>query len=220
MKETIRRPKDSLRHATAHRRAGDALARRPATPSEAMRFAHHLILLSLCSLLSPARPAFTRRSMKQITILIALLGILGGQGLAAGGSAKPNIIFILADDLGYGDLGCFGQARIKTPHLDRMAAEGMRFTQTYSGSTVCAPSRCVLMTGRHTGHATVRGNAGRQNPLAQSLREGDTTGASTSCWWQSWGRPLACRFKVPPAPQIDAFGAGVNRQTGGPPHGS
>jgi len=71
---------------------------------------------------------------------------------------KPNLIFILADDLGYGDLGCYGQSRISTPHLDRMAAEGMRFTQHYAGGTVCAPSRCALMTGRHTGHCTVRGN--------------------------------------------------------------
>jgi arylsulfatase A-like enzyme len=71
---------------------------------------------------------------------------------------KPNIIFILADDLGYGDLGCYGQKRIKTPNLDKMAEEGMRFTQHYAGSTVCAPSRCSLMTGKHTGHCTVRGN--------------------------------------------------------------
>ena len=64
----------------------------------------------------------------------------------------------MADDLGYGDLGCYGQKVIQTPHLDRMAAEGMRFTDCYAGSTVCAPSRCVLMTGYHTGHALVRGN--------------------------------------------------------------
>jgi arylsulfatase A-like enzyme len=70
----------------------------------------------------------------------------------------PNIIFVLADDLGYGDLGCYGQEKIKTPNLDRMAAEGMRFTQHYAGSTVCAPSRCALMTGLHTGHCWVRGN--------------------------------------------------------------
>ena len=72
---------------------------------------------------------------------------------------KPNIIYILADDLGYGDLGCYGQQNIKTPSLDKMAAEGMRFTDHYSGSTVCAPSRCSLMTGLHTGHARIRGNA-------------------------------------------------------------
>ncbi len=71
---------------------------------------------------------------------------------------KPNLIFLFADDLGYGDLGCYGQKEIKTPNLDRMAAEGMRFTQHYAGSTVCAPSRCVLMTGLHTGHCIVRGN--------------------------------------------------------------
>jgi arylsulfatase A-like enzyme len=71
----------------------------------------------------------------------------------------PNIIFILVDDLGYGDLGCYGQKRIQTPHLDAMASEGVRFTQCYAGSTVCAPSRCCLMTGRHTGHAHIRGNA-------------------------------------------------------------
>jgi arylsulfatase A-like enzyme len=70
----------------------------------------------------------------------------------------PNIIFILADDLGYGDLGCYGQTKIKTPNIDRLAAEGMRFTQFYAGSTVCAPSRSALMTGQHTGHTRVRGN--------------------------------------------------------------
>jgi arylsulfatase A-like enzyme len=72
---------------------------------------------------------------------------------------RPNIIFILADDLGYGDLGCYGQKQINTPNIDRMAAEGMKFTQHYAGSTVCAPSRCVLMTGLHTGHCRVRANA-------------------------------------------------------------
>lgn len=72
--------------------------------------------------------------------------------------SKPNIIFILADDLGYGELGCYGQKRIKTPNLDRLAAGGMRFTQCYAGSPVCAPSRASLMTGRHTGHVSIRGN--------------------------------------------------------------
>jgi arylsulfatase A-like enzyme len=72
---------------------------------------------------------------------------------------RPNIIYILADDLGYGDLGCYGQKIIKTPNIDKLADEGMRFTDHYAGSTVCAPSRCCLMTGFHTGHALVRGNA-------------------------------------------------------------
>ncbi|MBZ0255293.1 arylsulfatase [bacterium] len=77
---------------------------------------------------------------------------------AAAQDEKPNIIFIMADDLGYGDLGCYGQKTIQTPNIDRMAAEGMRFTDVYAGSTVCAPSRCCLMTGYHTGHCRIRGN--------------------------------------------------------------
>lgn len=83
-------------------------------------------------------------------------------GLAAGAIAaerKPSIVFILADDLGYGDVGCYGQKVVRTPRIDGMAKEGMRFTQAYAGSTVCAPSRCCLMTGLHTGHCRVRGNA-------------------------------------------------------------
>ena len=70
----------------------------------------------------------------------------------------PNIIYILADDLGYGDLGIYGQKKIETPNIDALAENGMRFTQHYSGSPVCAPSRCVLLTGKHTGHAYIRGN--------------------------------------------------------------
>jgi arylsulfatase A-like enzyme len=95
------------------------------------------------------------------TSSIVMPGYLSTYGRSSGKSSvkKPNIIFILADDLGYGDLGCFGQKRIKTPSLDKMADEGMRLTQHYAGSTVCAPSRCVLMTGLHTGHCLVRGNA-------------------------------------------------------------
>lgn len=73
-------------------------------------------------------------------------------------SSKPNIVYILADDLGYGDIAPYGQKTIQTPYLSQLAAEGMRFTQHYAGSTVCAPSRCVLMTGKHTGHARIRGN--------------------------------------------------------------
>ncbi|MBL7113582.1 MAG: sulfatase-like hydrolase/transferase [Bacteroidales bacterium] len=71
---------------------------------------------------------------------------------------KPNIIYIMADDMGYADAGCYGSAKISTPNLDLLAAEGMRFTDHYAGTSVCAPSRCVLMTGMHTGHAAVRGN--------------------------------------------------------------
>jgi len=83
----------------------------------------------------------------------------GAEPLANRGRVnKPNIIFILADDLGYGDIGCYGQTKIKTPNLDQMAAQGMRFTQCYAGTTVCAPSRSCLMTGQHTGHTRIRGN--------------------------------------------------------------
>ncbi|MBN1894043.1 arylsulfatase [bacterium] len=88
---------------------------------------------------------------------------------------KPNILFILADDLGYGDLGCYGQKKFRTPHIDRLAAEGMRFTQHYSGSTVCAPSRCSLLTGLHTGHAAVRGNREVQPEGQASMPRGTVT---------------------------------------------
>lgn len=87
-----------------------------------------------------------------------MLGLLSP---ALAEAEKPNVIFILADDLGYADLGCYGQEKIKTPNLDRMASEGLRFTQAYAGSTVCAPSRSVLMTGQHGGHTRVRSNAVR-----------------------------------------------------------
>lgn len=104
---------------------------------------------------------------------------------------KTNIIFIMADDLGYGDLGCYGQKLIKTPHIDKLAKEGVRFTQCYAGSTVCAPSRSVLMTGKHTGHTTVRGNNGRHGrvPLnaddvtvAEVLKQAGYTTGMTGKW--------------------------------------
>ncbi|MSU62159.1 MAG: N-acetylgalactosamine-6-sulfatase [Pedosphaera sp.] len=100
---------------------------------------------------------------------------LGISAIGAPAPARPNIIFILADDLGYGEVGCYGQQIIRTPRIDQMAREGMRFTQFYAGATVCAPSRSVLMTGQHHGHTRVRGNAGKVNPMAQSLRSIDVT---------------------------------------------
>lgn len=84
---------------------------------------------------------------------------------------SPNIIYILADDMGYGDLGCYGQAKLSTPNLDRLAAQGMRFTQHYAGSTVCAPSRASLLTGKHAGHINVRGN----QPPGQLIRDDEVT---------------------------------------------
>ncbi len=108
---------------------------------------------------------------KKLTIILSFLFTLS---YPLFGQKKPNLIFILADDLGYGDLGCYGQKLIKTPRLDKMAAEGMKFTRFYSGSTVCAPSRSVLMTGQHMGHTHVRGNAGG-DMSRQSLRDQDIT---------------------------------------------
>jgi arylsulfatase A-like enzyme len=75
-----------------------------------------------------------------------------------GQAGRPNVIFILADDLGYGDLSCYGQTKFKTPNIDQLAASGIRFTNHYSGCTVCAPSRSSLMTGLNTGHTYIRGN--------------------------------------------------------------
>ena len=91
------------------------------------------------------------------------------------GAPRPNIIFILADDLGYGDIGSFGQQKIRTPNLDRMGREGTRLTQHYSGNAVCAPSRCVLMTGRHPGHAYIRNNREIQPEGNQPLLAGTMT---------------------------------------------
>lgn len=95
--------------------------------------------------------------MKRRQFLQAL-GAASALPLLGAAAPRPNIILILADDLGYGDLGCYGQQRIHTPNVDGMAAHGMRFTQVYAGSTVCAPSRCTLMTGLHNGHGRVRDN--------------------------------------------------------------
>src|SRR6266478_3253018 len=98
-----------------------------------------------------------RRNLLHIVIALAFCLAIAPSTRAAD-AKKPNILFILADDLGYGDLGCFGQKVIQTPNIDRLAAEGMRFTQVYAGDTVCALSRCALMTGKHTGHCRIRGN--------------------------------------------------------------
>lgn len=106
----------------------------------------------------------SHNQLHRITTLIftAAASILSihasNKAICAEEESVPNIVLILADDLGYGELGCYGQEKIPTPNIDRLAAEGMRFTQHYSGAPVCAPARCVLMTGKHLGHAEVRGN--------------------------------------------------------------
>ena len=106
---------------------------------------------------------------------IFALSLFSSLCLHAAEAPRPNMIWIMADDLGYADLGCYGQKVITTPNIDRMAKEGMRFTHFYAGATVCAPSRSVLMTGQHHGHTRVRGNAGQTNPAAQALQVGDVT---------------------------------------------
>ena len=107
------------------------------------------------------KPKRSTPFLRAITCILHLLVIAitaASAEIRPAGPRTPNIIFILADDLGYGDLGCYGQARIKTPNIDKLAAEGIRFTDFYAGSTVCAPSRCALMSGLHSGHGWVRGN--------------------------------------------------------------
>lgn len=104
---------------------------------------------------TPGLKALVGLATLLLTICIQATAATSG---TASQASLPNVVFILADDLGYGDVGCFGQKLIKTPSIDRLAAEGMRFTQAYAGSTVCAPSRCTLMTGKHTGHCVIRGN--------------------------------------------------------------
>jgi len=105
-----------------------------------------------------------RRKLVTIACAVAAGCMLLGASMACAKEAptshpaKPNIVFLLADDLGMGDVGCYGQKLLKTPNIDRLAAEGTRFTNAYCGSMVCAPSRCALMTSRHMGHATIRNN--------------------------------------------------------------
>ena len=113
--------------------------------------------------------------MRSFLLVVIIASVFLQSTLSSLAAEKPNIIFIMADDLGYGELGCYGQQVIQTPRLDQMAQQGMRFTQFYAGCPVCAPSRSVLMTGQHTGHTYVRGNAGIEDTTIQSLRDEDIT---------------------------------------------
>jgi arylsulfatase A-like enzyme len=122
----------------------------------------------------------------------ALVATLPASARQAPQRTKPNIILIQADDLGYGDLSAYGQAHFQTPSLDRLAKNGIRFTQYYSGSTVCAPSRAALMTGRHTGHTFIRGNGEfplpeNETTIAISLRDAGYRTAVIGKW--GLGRP-------------------------------
>ena len=117
--------------------------------------------------------------------------------LVAQADRKPNIVFILADDLGYGELGCYGQKKIRTPNIDRLASQGIKFTHHYTGAPVCAPARCVLLTGLHLGHAEIRNNGdsknGRKFPgqwpitggtitIAEALKEGGYVSGGFGKW--------------------------------------
>ncbi|QHT69626.1 arylsulfatase [Rhodocytophaga rosea] len=137
---------------------------------------------------------------------------------------KPvNIIFIMADDLGYGDLGVYGQKLVKTPRLDQMAQEGIRFTQYYAGSTVCAPSRCSLMTGKHMGNSYVRGNGGPNTPGRPGdcipLRPQDSTfvqqlkkAGYVNGMFGKWGLGVAGTNGAPHLKGFDAFLGDLNQK--------
>jgi len=139
--------------------------------------------------------------MKLTQVVYLLLLIFGGighpssiQAKPANITDKPNIIFIMADDLGYGDIGAYGQQKIKTPNIDKLAKDGMRFTQHYAGSTVCGPSRASLLTGLHSGHSPIRGNpkwtnsgkpvdlSNQDNTLAKVLKKQGYSTAAIGKW--------------------------------------
>lgn len=131
---------------------------------------------------------------------------------------RPNIIWIMADDLGYGDLSCYGQERFTTPNIDRMAAEGLRFTQHYAGSTVCAPSRSALLTGQHTGHTRVRGNHSSTGERVSLLPEDLTVaellrdaGYATACFGK-WGLGEAGSPGIPTRQGFDTFFGYLNQR--------
>lgn len=148
--------------------------------------------------------------------LIPVLALSVGVAVTSAGAAEerpPNIVLILADDLGYADLGCFGQKVLKTPRLDQMAKEGLRFTQFYAGCTVCAPSRSVLMTGRHMGRTVVRGNSTKpivlqpgQPTLASVLKK---AGYTTGCVGK-WGIGTPDNFTNPNDVGFDHFYGYIN----------
>ena len=132
-------------------------------------------------------------NMRRLISYLLLLFI----SLVSNAKEKPNIIFIFSDDLGYADLGSYGQKLIQTPHLDRLAANGMRFTQMYSGSSLCGPSRCVLLTGKHTGQATVRHNQRAGDTLAPGeltwgsvLKQADYSTACIGKWGAGFNPPV------------------------------
>jgi arylsulfatase A-like enzyme len=152
-------------------------------------------------------------------LTIVVLSFFAGELSAQKNTSKPNVIFIIADDLGYADIGCYGQQKIETPNIDRLAKGGMKFTQFYAGTAVCAPSRSSLLTGLHTGHTPIRGNKGMQpegqTPLPDSVitfanklqSAGYTTGA-----FGKWGLGYITTSGAPDKKGFDQF-YGYNCQT-------
>ena len=137
--------------------------------------------------------------------LTAAAGVLTASYGSTG--RPPNIVFILGDDLGYGDLGCYGQEKILTPNLDRLAGEGLRFTQCYAGGPVCAPSRSVLMSGLHGGHAPIRANAGTQPLSAEDTTVAEVLKKSgyTTAGFGKWGLGDARSSGIPGRHGFDEF---------------
>ena len=147
------------------------------------------------------------RGLFTLTILGAVLFSIAPAQASDANTRPPNVILIVADDLGYGHLGCYGQQKILTPHIDRLAAEGMRFTQFYAGGSVCAPSRSVLMTGLHTGHTPIRKNGG-----GSALRDDDVTMAEVlkragyaTGGFGKWGLGTEASPGAPTRQGFDAF---------------
>ncbi len=150
-----------------------------------------------------------------LAVFVAVGGLFAWPNLVQAEPARrPNIVFVLADDLGYGDLGCYGQKIVATPNLDRIASEGTRFTQAYAGNNCCAPSRCAFLTGLHSGHGAVRNNGGSLGAsdvtIAAVLRKGGyATGAFGKWHLGAIGSPGA------PTAQGFDYSFGINPASGG-----
>ncbi len=148
---------------------------------------------------------------------VVLLWAYEVQAVQQPNAQRPNIVFILSDDLSWGDLGCYGQERIRTPNIDRLAAEGVRFTNAYAGNSVCAPSRSCLMQGLHPGHARVRGNAYRS--YRHALQRDDVTvamllknaGYQTGLFGK-WGLALSDQPGIPNRKGFDEFFGYLNQR--------
>ena len=152
--------------------------------------------------------------MKSHPILkVILLAVLPAVGVHADSpDARPNIVYILADDLGYGDIGCYGQKILKTPRIRQLASEGMRFTEHYSGAAMCAPTRSCLMTGQHTGHTRVRKNGhGPLLPEDVTIAEVLKSAGYRTAAFGKWGVGEAGSTGVPWEQGFDLFYGYLNQ---------